>query len=164
MKIIFLDIDGVLATKASYKTDKLVAGVSYPSFYAPAVEALNWILQQTEAKIIISSSWRNHYKLVKLMKILAAEGVAGEVVGRTGGYPSIGRRDISPGRGDEILEIVEARAEDIDEYVILDDDVWDIDTVPELVGHIVHVADGFDKEGLTVQLAHEAIQILNGVY
>ena len=49
MKIIFLDFDGVITTKKSrYKLDK------------DKLDLLGYILKETGAKIVISSSWRKH--------------------------------------------------------------------------------------------------------
>ena len=61
MKIIFLDIDGVM---------KRFSG----EFLPQAVEALNWLLKQGVG-IVISSSWRENFTPGELRKFFAAQGV-----------------------------------------------------------------------------------------
>jgi len=58
-KVIFLDIDGVLATDDS----------DYIYFDKKCVEVLNSILEQVPAKIVVTSSWRLHFNLKGLRKM-----------------------------------------------------------------------------------------------
>ena len=51
-KILFLDIDGVLNITCNY-FDEFGC-----TFEKPFVDNLAWIIEQTGAKIVISSSWR----------------------------------------------------------------------------------------------------------
>ena len=71
---IFLDIDGVL---------KLYPLDSTNNFNPLCVLILNEILEKLEARIIISSSWRNLYSIEELKKIFRKNGVRGEIVGCT---------------------------------------------------------------------------------
>lgn len=76
MKIIFLDIDGVLATSPCWnmKTDNKYN--AYP-FDKKAVKVLNKILKETDAKIVLSSDWKYHYDLKALTVIfLEMNGVS----------------------------------------------------------------------------------------
>jgi len=63
MKLIFLDIDVVLVT-----TKSLMAGNEY-RFDKECVGNLFEILTKTDAKIVISSSWREDRTLVQLQKL-----------------------------------------------------------------------------------------------
>lgn len=84
MKVIFLDIDGVLATNKEYGTNRTKfqtknseakeLNIPYP-FNSGCVEIFNEILKETDAKIILSSDWRLHWSLDELDKIFKFNGV-----------------------------------------------------------------------------------------
>ena len=77
-KIIFLDIDGVLATNAEFYRvrrkfwDKYDTAnnlrIPYP-FNDKCVEIFNEILEKTGAEIVLSSDWRLHWNLDELRQI-----------------------------------------------------------------------------------------------
>lgn len=73
MKVLFLDIDGVLINEryASRNTAD-----------PKCVRELNRITDVTGAKIVVSSSWR-HYGLPKIALILRQWGVTGDIIGIT---------------------------------------------------------------------------------
>jgi len=74
-KVIFLDIDGVLATESEFFTNRTnfqkkneVARelrIPYP-FNVKAVDVFNTILDETDAEIVLSSDWRTHWNLEEL--------------------------------------------------------------------------------------------------
>ena len=74
MKTIFLDMDGVLnhtlffrgRTKYPAKTIKR----PYDQIDQESVENLNTLIQQTGAKVVISSTWRKHYDVAQMQEIL----------------------------------------------------------------------------------------------
>jgi hypothetical protein len=104
MKIIFLDIDGVLNHQKWYEFRhknvdiKLVAS-EYPKYeFDPnSVECLNWITDATGAKIVVSSTWRHGKTVEELQELLKSVGVTGEVIGKT---PSFGSPKNYDGRGE----------------------------------------------------------------
>lgn len=59
MRIIFLDVDGVLVTEEGY----LNSVGSLPKFKEDAVLNLQRIVQATSAEIVLSSSWRKDPKM-----------------------------------------------------------------------------------------------------
>jgi hypothetical protein len=84
MKIIFLDIDGVLATNKEYSTNRTKFMEKYPwakelrvpyGWNKGCVEILNEILDSTNAEIVISSDWRFHWDLDELDIIFKENGV-----------------------------------------------------------------------------------------
>lgn len=92
MKVIFLDIDGVLNTATTLplkenliRLDGIVVGFNVLD--KNAITQLNRVTDETEAKIVISSSWRigcsTPEKFAVLKKYLREQGVTGEVIGRT---------------------------------------------------------------------------------
>lgn len=140
MKIIFLDIDGVLnyygmPDNRLYLIDRR------------AVETLNLLIEKTGAKIVISSTWRLLNSLAMIKSLLIEKGFKGEIVGKTPSINTNGRI-----RGDEIQAWLEEHP-DVKEYVILDDD----SDMGPLKGRLVKV-DG--KFGLLTDDVTKAIEIL----
>lgn len=76
--IIFLDIDGVLNCRAT-------AGVRPTShrFDLDKVALLDAFVRETDADVVISSSWRRHYPLTEIIGFLRERGFTGRVIGVT---------------------------------------------------------------------------------
>jgi hypothetical protein len=176
MRVIFLDFDGVLVTLRSLQARK-------PHHKNPAtedewikhkadrkaVEALNYLLEQSGAKIVVSSSWRRTKEpLKKMRKVLNLWGVAGEVLDVTP-YSATEKKIINDDgkevslflgreRGHEIQAWLDAwnRAcrTHIESFVILDDEA-----------DMVHLGDRLVQsdfeQGLTQDLAQKAIALLS---
>lgn len=72
MNVIFLDIDGVLRTDASDRYWSDVTGHPIPQsvfdrlFSKESISILNEIIYITDAKIVITSTWRNQHDLNQL--------------------------------------------------------------------------------------------------
>lgn len=158
MKIIFLDIDGVLNSDSilsEYIPE--IDGEYYP--YQPhLVENLNSILKRTDARIVVSSTWRLGESVERLQYLLTHMGVKGEVVGKTDSYS-----DKFVVRGNEILKWIQDNQNllgchhyDFYDYVIIDDDS---DMLYSQRNNFVHIQD---EEGLTKEYAEQAIEILGG--
>lgn len=154
MKIIFLDIDGVLNVNRPERDD-------YGSlFHDEFVENLRKIIDATGAKIVISSTWRmSGYKIMKEM--WASRKLPGKIFDITPYH-------ISRHRGQEIQDWIDCSDEfheGIDRYVILDDDT---DMMPHQIPYYVQTFDGdnfntgVEGYGLTDECANKAIKILNG--
>lgn len=63
MKILFLDIDGVVNHQEFYErraNDETIKSLPYPlcEFDPLVVNRINYILDETNSKLVISSSWR----------------------------------------------------------------------------------------------------------
>lgn len=84
MAIIFLDIDGVLATNLQFQMNKQKfqdkhtwadeLRVPYP-FDAGCVKILNEIIETTDAEIVLSSDWKLHWNILELHDIFLQNGV-----------------------------------------------------------------------------------------
>ena len=116
MRVIFLDIDGVLNTGAF---------LSRCSFDRPeeaidpsAVALLNEIVRASGARIVISSSWRCTFSLHELREILELVGLQAEIIDAT--------PRVSLARGHEILLWLDTQDPRPD-YVVLDDDTSGMD-------------------------------------
>ena len=143
MKIIFLDIDGVLCLPPKWHKNE-------EAFSKQCCKNLTRIVKETGAKIVVSSSWRLHEDNWKLMlKILRKNKFDVKCI--------IGKTDIvriSSNRGQEI-EAWLSNNFNIKSFVILDDEVFDM---IHLSKNIVHCNP---EVGLTEADADKAIQILN---
>ena len=179
MKVIFLDIDGVLNV-ISQEHDE------YGSLFHPKfVENLKTIIDQTDAKIVISSSWRKS-GLVIMQEMWKHRNLPGEVIDvtptlklqRGGGiqfwndklnkHPTQQVHGYSIPRGCEIDYWLRNEAyhfDSVESYVILDDD---IDMLLEHKDKFVQCSGNEDHEdcvdigyGLTKKCTEQAIKILN---
>jgi hypothetical protein len=84
MKIIFLDIDGVL------NSDTTECGAEGYRLDAAAALRLNSIVQQTGARIVVTSDWRRYYGLPRCIEILCAHGLCAEIIDAT---PNLEKRN-----------------------------------------------------------------------
>jgi hypothetical protein len=166
MKIIFLDIDGVLnsmdymnllhMSKHDAKMDKETMDEYGQLFDPRCVQWLEYIIAKTGAKIVISSTWRMS-GLQIMQELWKHRNLPGEVIdvtGRGGVDPEIIERFYDPGadRGYEIQQWIEDHS-DINSYVILDDDS---DMCPGQ-----HFVKCDSKYGITREVANAAINYLN---
>lgn len=150
MRVIFLDIDGVLNSE-NFRW-RVIKEENYDPFDIDeldkkAVCRLKKIVRETNAKIILSSSWRwdkNSYEEVKQQ--LGAQGL--EIFDST-----ILDVCYTMSRTAEIQLYLDTHPE-IKEYVILDDDI----ILEPLSNNWVKC---LFAEGLTAEKAAEAIEILN---
>ena len=121
MKVIFLDIDGVLSTEEHVQslTSKAgaesvlrgPAGFDVELIEPELCERLNLITDATGAKIVVTSVWRQLHPWATLIKMLALKGVTGEIIAKT---PNGGRT-----RGHEIKMWLDKHPE-VTHFVILE--------------------------------------------
>lgn len=156
MKVIFLDVDGVLNEEKSRSRC-----VGYKGIDDKKAEMLAKIVKATDGKIVLISTWKEGWRKTDkahqgilanyLDKKLKKQGVT--VFDKT--------RDSADGiyfsRGEGILDFLQrCKAE---RYVILDDYQYDYDSCGLTEYHIK--TDAY-AGGLTETLANKAIEILNG--
>ena len=157
MKIIFLDIDGVLNHEIFFRErvkDPNITG----EICKNSIKLLNYIIEKTEALVVVSSTWRYGRTLEELQELLDAVGFKGEVIGKTPILPESGDYLI---RGNEILKYIIDHKDELgfyfeyDKYVILDDDC---DMLYQQKDNFIHI----DRYiGITPNDADLAIKILN---
>jgi hypothetical protein len=87
MKVIFLDFDGVLNSENWYRRrfneidrENLVGNYPFYEFDPLSIEQLNRIIKETDAKVVVSSTWRIGKRLVDLQNILNTVGFIGEII------------------------------------------------------------------------------------
>ena len=115
MRYLFLDIDGPLNTG---RNDFLDPDRYGHHFDDAAVRNLRRIVEETGAKIVVSSSWR-HMGLERIRDIWERWGLPGDIVGCTPG--AWGSDRVFSSRGEEIRQWLTENADSDDVYVILDD-------------------------------------------
>jgi hypothetical protein len=140
-KIVFLDFDGVLNSDVSVA--KL--GTRY-RFWPPSIEALNHVLRQTDARIVVTSTWREHWTLSENAGALERDGLMpGRVVGKT---CALGGE-----RGKEIDSWLKSAPYPVASFVILDDR----DDMAMHHARLIRIDPGV---GLGLPEAQRAIEIL----
>lgn len=120
MRLLFLDIDGVLNSEQwaleRYNRHTVGSELAIYTVDPNSVDALNRIIDETGARVVVSSTWGKHLPLTKIERILNAAGFRHHLLGVT---PEGGAE-----RGDEIREWLDTLngpvLEDRD-IVILDD-------------------------------------------
>lgn len=152
MKVLFLDVDGVLNNEVwAVEMEQNFNILVYTNniLYQPALVSLRRIINETGAKIVVSSSWRKiSAAYADLLRWLHMYGM--EVLDTTPQHYSR-RMHI---RGDDIEEWLKAHP-DIEAYAILDDD-------DDMGQHMSHLIQTDMYYGLTDTEADACIRMLNG--
>ena len=169
MKVIFLDIDGVLVTHNSIRKHN-----HHEAFDDEAVKNLNHIIMVTGANLVITSTWRIYHDIKELSDRLDFAGVnTSTLIDYT---PCL---DKTPAEGFILYSCQERGIEiqawldrkdwivpmgnrrifgiELESFVIIDDEADMAHLLPRLVN------TDFDT-GITTQCAVEAISILNVPY
>lgn len=153
MKIIFLDIDGVLNCW-SRKIPRVKTERSIHFYSEELVANLNELIEKTDAEIVVSSTWRLGETVESMSAILKKIGVAKGCIGITPRFFEHGSL-----RGNEILYWIKTHVDtpchEYKSYVILDDDS---DMLYCQKDNFIHVDGEF---GLTKRDVLKAIRILN---
>ena len=159
MNYLFLDIDGILNT-GRYSNYLAVNGLYETDadgylFDPEAVQNLEYIIEATDAKIIITSTWRLDGDMQALWR---NRNIAGEVIGITPTLlreKAIGKINIYYGhRGMEVEAWLEDNAIAPYKYAILDDED---DYLPHQAEHLI-LTD--PMTGITEDVAEKVISLL----
>ena len=175
MKVIFLDIDGVLNCEEAYRAGECKYQEwtwedgrkdHHQKFCSWSKEWLNKLIEETDAKIVISSTWRMS-GIEFMKKVWELEEMKGEIIGIT---PMLWAKGVDKGmsipRGLEIDHYLEndlkfrhinwdrdeqdsvIKESGVENYIIIDDDS---DMLYEQRHHFIHVLPsprnkrGFDR-------------------
>lgn len=126
MKIIFLDIDGVLNSDLWEKSSNHKAN-NYPfnQFDPKAIKLFNKVVNETKAKIVLSSTWRLNHSLPEMKDIFKSVGIVCDIIAFT---PDLKTNNDAIIRGNEILKWCKENEETIGckhlhytDFAILDD-------------------------------------------
>lgn len=143
MKVIFLDIDGVLTSNLLNK--KINRSKSSYPFAKECVKVLNEILRSDNSKIVLTSSWRTVFSVEKQCEIFVENGVIQMPYSQTEdlGYEN---------RSVEIRKYL-TKNKNISNFLILDD--------MEIFGFDKNFIRVDYNTGLTNKYVKKAIKILN---
>lgn len=154
LKVIFLDIDGVLNNQLMFETREAIIKTPGGNLSRTCVAAFNKLIADTGAKIVLSSTWRTDTDIEDYLK---EAGLEGEIIGKT---PVL--RDCFTLRGNEIhawivenKEYLGAEYYDYHSFVILDDDS------DMLLWHRENFFHTDNYCGLTPTIAYRAARFLN---
>lgn len=143
MKVLFLDVDGVLNSSDSTNFKNNLWPVDdYMCFMVGKIQL------DTDCAIVVSSSWRHHPDGMKLIR-----EKFNNVIDKTGTSDKVGY-DEKP-RGHEIQAWLDAHPE-VEKYAILDDDSDMLDSQKPNFFQTTF------KEGLTPEIAKAVTEHLNG--
>lgn len=140
MKIIFLDIDGVLNSEEYVRSERFKNKGGLIDIDSEAVKILDRILDETGAKIVLSSTWR------------LDKGSRDKVRSDVGEFIDVTPVSVNRIRGNEVNLWLKDR-DDVERYAILDDDSDFHDYQPLFKTTF--------KLGLTDKIADEVIEYLN---
>ena len=173
MKVIFLDIDGVMAIYSTMRE-----GWKYRAFHSrrprkyskvikdqktlsrKCIKTLNRLVVETQAKIVISSAWRYGHKARYFQRLFESRGFCGEIIDMTPKWKNyrniLGVKSINDltlfwdmERGNEInLWLEWNKHKNIESYIIIDDDVDDIIGLHENRVIQTELEDGFSGDKL----------------
>lgn len=151
MKIIFLDIDGVLNSDEYF--DK-IKGLNIEGIESQVdverIKLLKRVIEETGAKVVLSSSWRNTTNGKYLKQLLLQYGILADST------PFLKNE-----RGKEIKQWL-AEHPDTEDFVILDDEIFD-SYDEELRKKLIKISDGNGRsfgEGLQEKDTEQIIQRL----
>ena len=155
MKVIFLDIDGVLNSRAYDRKRDLDKLSNIDETRLPFIKK---IVDMTDAKIVLSSSWRQHWN-----KESTRCDDAGRYINKTFAKVDLSIYDKTPDHGirafrrEEISEWLKEAKEDVETFVIIDDYRYGWG---ELSDHLVKTEPNFGL-GIEEEQVEQAIHILN---
>lgn len=156
-KIVFLDFDGVL-NYIDFKPDYEIEGINKEDILCPkCIENLNYIIENTDADIVISSSWRLFFEIERLREILELCGFkfSSKVVDYT---PQGAQKKLSElvYRGNEIEEWIQDNCINPRLNIVILDDNSDMEHLTKDL-----LQTDFYGEGLTKSIAKTAVERLN---
>lgn len=159
MNIVFLDFDGCLnSTNNPIREPNWKFAGSYTFLDEILVKRLNRLIEATEAKIVISSSWRTEFSLEELQEFLIRKGLIADVIDIT---PILPRRFSETKDSKKPLEIrtwLDDHPGEIKRYVIFDD--WSgFLNFDKLSRHFIYVDEII---GITEKNIDQAITIFSG--
>jgi hypothetical protein len=148
--LILLDIDGVLVPANPWKKPEFMQD-GFPVFNARSVQALQKILSETNASVLLTTSHKTKYNVSQWRDLLKLRGINPKKIQR------LSTNSLQTTRVDEILDWYGTKHTPGEDFVIIDDDKMLNGLPPDIKNKLVLTSPSI---GLTDELADEAISIL----
>ncbi len=151
LKVIFLDVDGVLNSNnyIKYTLKNNIKGI-LSEIDPKTIEMLKYVIDVTGAQIVVSSSWRNIRKFEYLKKLFLKYGITLDEK-----TPVVDNE-----RGLEIKQYLKKHA-NIEQYLILDDEIFD-SYDEELINNLILINEDENDhsygEGLQIKHVKQIIK------
>ncbi len=154
MKVIFLDVDGVLNCAFSRSRCGMFTGID-----SRKVKALRQIVEQTGARLVLTSTWKEDWQ--RLDKESQTE--AGDYLDRKLKRERLAlydkTEDYGRMRGKEIREWL-ARHPGVEAWVVLDDEIFEDYEEQGILGHLVRTVYEAEDGGLQQEHVRQALELL----
>lgn len=148
--LILLDIDGVMVPANSWKKPEFHED-GFPMFNSRSVSALQKIIAETGASILLTTSHKSKYNIAQWRNIFKSRGINVKQIHRlTGG-------SLNSNRKDEVLNWYTTKHIPNEGFVIIDDDKL-LNGLPDNIKSNLVLTSS--SVGLTEELAENAISIL----
>ena len=148
--LILLDIDGVMVSANSWKKPEFHDD-GFPVFNSRSVSALQKIISETGASLLLTTSHKSKYNIAQWHDIFKSRGITAEHIDR------LSSDSLQSNRKDEILNWYTAKHVANEEFVIIDDDKL-LNGLPSNIKNNLVLTS--PSVGLTDELAENAISIL----
>jgi hypothetical protein len=153
--LILLDIDGVMIPANSWKKPEFHDD-GFPVFNPKSVSALQKIISETGASLLLTTSHKSTYNLTQWRSMFKSRGIKVKHIN------CLSSDSLTSNRKDEILTWYTTQRVPNEEFVIIDDDKLLNELPANIKNNLVLTSPSV---GLTEELAENAISILkNGVF
>jgi hypothetical protein len=148
--LILLDIDGVMVPANSWKKPEFLAD-GFPVFNSRSVKALQKIISETDASLLLTTSHKSKYDVSQWHSIFKSRGISAKHIDR------LASNSLESSRTEEILNWYMDKHLPNEEFVIIDDDKL-LNGLPGAIKNNLVLTS--PSVGLTEELAEDAISIL----
>jgi len=143
--LILLDIDGVMVPANSWKKPEFLAD-GFPVFNSKSVKALQKIIAETDASLLLTSSHKSKYDISQWYNIFKSRGI-----------DRLASNSLASSRTEEIMNWYMDKHIPNEGFVIIDDDKLLNGLPGDIKNNLVLTSPSV---GLTEELAEDAISIL----
>lgn len=113
--LILLDIDGVMVPANSWKKPEFHED-GFPVFTRKSVDALNRIISETNAKVVLTTSHKSKYSILQWKNIFKHRGIQVKTIKR------LSENKTNQDRKTEIIKWYSKNGGNQEDFVIIDDD------------------------------------------